>query len=223
MKEKDKRKDEVTMSLFDEKCSAVLKDTGILPVVCLKNESELRTFMSAVMKSPVRCIEITLRHPFALDAITRIKEKHPEVTVGAGTVTSAEKLDLAIRCGADFCVAPGTAEDLIAASEKRNMPFLPGVSTPSEILKVSALGYKVVKYFPAELSGGIKALRLYEGAFADTVFLPTGGITLENLPEYLKCKNVLACGGSFMLPATMLAKGDSEGIYNTIISCLRKG
>lgn len=199
----------------------ILSEIGILPVVCLRNERELDTFLEAILPSPVRCVEITLRHPFSPAAIAYIKKKHPEITVGAGTVSTPERLDEAIRHGADFCVAPGTLPSLLSLAEKKGIPFLPGATTPSEIMLLSSLGHEVMKLFPAECAGGVKLLDLYAGAFAEISFLPTGGITKDNLSDYAARKNVLALGGSFMVPKVMLEAGDAEGIYQTVCACIQ--
>ena len=198
----------------------MLSEVGILPVVCLKNEGELETFLEAILPSPVRCVEITLRHPFSPAAIAYIKKKHPQITVGAGTVSTLERLDEAISHGADFCVAPGTLLTLLSAAAAKGIPFLSGATTPSEIMLLSSLGHDVIKLFPAECAGGVKLLDLYAGAFAETAFLPTGGITRDNLSAYAARKNVLALGGSFMIPKVMLEAGDAEGIYQTVSACI---
>ena len=210
------RKKVSAVDLFTEKYSLLLKNIGILPVICLKNQSELETFVEAILKTNVKCVEITMRHPFSAEAVSYIKKKHPEIVVGAGTVNDLKKLDEAISCGADYLVAPGTLDEILKKASEESVPFLPGCSTPSEIMKLNFMGYKTVKYFPAECSGGTKALKLYEGAFADTMFLPTGGITADNFREYSACKNVLVCGGSFMIPKPMLESGNAEGIAKTI-------
>jgi len=207
------------MDLFSEKYSDLLKKVGVLPVVCLQNENELHTFLEAVLKSKVRCVEITLRHPFSPTAIQYIKKHHPEITVGAGTVKTAEAFLESIESGADYCVSPGTSERLLEAAEQKNMPFLPGCTTPTECMLLASLGYRTVKLFPAECAGGVKVLKLFEGAFSELSFLPTGGITMDNFPDYLKCKNVIACGGSFMVPKVALANGDSDSIVKAIEIC----
>lgn len=208
------------MNMFSYKITPLLKNVGILPVVCLKNQNELDTFIKALLPTPIRCIEITLRHPFAPTSISYIKKHYPQFTVGAGTVTTHELLDQAINSGADFCVSPGFDSEIIEKAFQKNILFLPGCSTPSEILAAKNKGILTVKLFPAECSGGVKALQLYEGAFADISFLPTGGITKDNYLQYLELKNVIACGGSFMIPKEMLTAWDIEGIYNTVTECI---
>lgn len=199
-----------------EKFKTPLKERQILPVICMENQDELDTFLKAISMTNIKCVEITLRHPFSFDAISYIKENHPKIIVGAGTVNSKEVLNKAIVCGADFLVAPGTLDELLLEAENKNIPFLPGVSTPSEIMKLSSMGYKTLKLFPAECLGGVNVLKLYKGAFSDISFLPTGGITAGNVSEYLKCGNVVACGGSFMIPKDMLKNGDFQGICDKI-------
>lgn len=195
---------------------------GVLPVVCPENSCELDTLINAILLTDISTLEITLRNSFSFEAITYIKRNYPELTVGAGTVNSIDVLKKAIDTGADFLVSPGHTDELLAEAKNMNIPFLPGASTPSEILKLSSMGYKILKFFPAEGSGGTKVLNLYKGAFSDISFIPTGGITLENIEEYLKLDNVLACGGSFMLPKDMLKNRDFKGISETIILCERK-
>lgn len=199
-----------------------LNNYKILPVVSITNENELKTFLSAIVKTKIKCIEITLRHSFAPKAISYIKENHPEIVVGAGTVVTPKVLKTAIKSGADFFVSPGFDEKIIRIAKRKQIAFLPGCSTPSEIIKAKSYGFKTVKFFPAECSGGVSALRLYEGAFSDIKFIPTGGITTENFIDYAECNNVIACGGSFMIPKKMLSLGDSKGIENTIINLIER-
>ena len=123
--------------------------------------------------------------------------------------------------GADFCVAPGFTAELLNEAHKDNMPFLPGASTPGEFMELLSYGYKTVKFFPAECMGGTKVLKLYEGAFSELSFLPTGGISALNYGDYCRCKNVIACGGSFMIPSSMLQIGDAKGISETINNLLK--
>lgn len=210
------------MDLFTQKYSELLKTTGILPVICLKNEDELHTFLNAVIKSPVRCVEITLRHPFSPEAIKYIKKNHPEITVGAGTVKSVETLHAAAEYGADFCVSPGTSTKISEEAIKINMPYLPGAATPTEFTTLAEMGFETIKFFPAECMGGVNVLKLYEGAFSELSFLPTGGITKNNLDDYLSCKNVTACGGSFMVDKNAVATGDSDKIYADIMNCIER-
>lgn len=197
-----------------KKYEKLLRTSRILPIKCPENMEELETMLSAIMKTPLRVVEITLRNGFALDAIKYIKQNYPEIIVGAGTVVNSSLLNQALKNGADFCVSPGLDFELLNEAKNKNMPFLPGCSNPSEILMAQKFGLNIVKFFPAEISGGVEALKLYEGAFSDMLFLPTGGITIENAKDYLKLKNVVACGGSFMIGAS------ANETCNKILSCL---
>ena len=203
-----------------EYLSSIIGKNGILPVVCLKTEDELKTFTDAILSTPVRCIEITMRHPFSFEALRYFKETHPEFILGAGTIVNSELLDKVSHLGVDFCVSPGFDEDIISKATKKHMPFIPGCSTPSEFLKAQKYNINTVKLFPAECSGGVNALKLYESAFSGLSFLPTGGITLKNFLDYMACNNVIACGGSFMVPKELLQSGDSQGICNVINCCI---
>lgn len=205
--------------MFEKKYSHILNEVGILPVICPENKTDLDTVLKAILPSRIRCMEITLRHPFAAEAIAYIKEYHSEIIVGAGTVTTEEKLNIALKCNADFCVSPGLNVDLVLQADRLNMPFVPGCSIPSEMLAAKDLGLTTLKFFPADCLGGVKALNLYKGALEGLSFIPTGGITQDNFEEYISCDNVLACGGSFMMPKQMLKSGDSSNI-NSIINSL---
>ena len=208
---------------FTEEQIYDIRSAGIIPVVSPENPGELKTLMAALSSTAVRCIEITLRCEFAPEAIKRIKQEYPHITVGAGTVKNMECARLAIDSGADFLVSPGTFDCALTGKEKINIPFLHGCMTPGEVMRLENAGHRMVKLFPAECSGGVKLLKLYEGAFSDMNFVPTGGITVDNLADYLGCKNVVACGGSFMAPKDLLVKGDSEGINKLIKSLCRQG
>lgn len=203
-----------------ENISSIIGKAGILPVVCLKTEGELKTFATALLSTPVRCIEITMRHPFSFEAIQYFKKTHPEFIIGAGTIVNSELLDKVSELGVDFCVSPGFDEDIISEAADKHLPFIPGCSIPSEFLKAQKYNINTVKLFPAECSGGVSALKLYESAFSGLSFLPTGGITLKNFLDYIACKNVISCGGSFMVPKEHLQSGNARGISNVINGCI---
>lgn len=196
--------------------SSLMDGIGILPVMCLKSEGELETFAEALAKTPVKCIEITMRHPFSYTAIPYIKKNYPQYTVAAGTVMDPDTMDRVLAIGADLCVAPGLDPALVAAASARGVPFIPGVATPTEISHAMRLGLDTVKLFPAEAMGGVGVLKLYESAFAGMHFVPTGGITAENYIAYLSQKNVAAVGGSFMIPRAALASGDADAVAASV-------
>lgn len=195
-----------------KRISEALKNIGILPVINIKNSRMEDTLMVAVEKTPIQCIEVTLRSDYSCEAIQNIKAKYPEMIVGAGTVMNLADYAKARACGADYIVSPGLDAELVMKCMEDGIPVVPGCATPSEIMLAKNLGCNVVKFFPAELSGGIAALKLYESAFQGMLFLPTGGITLENIEGYFRAKNVLACGGSFMANEKLLSEGDNETV-----------
>lgn len=207
------------MKNFSDKALSVLKSNGTLPVLCLKSREELNTFEQALVNTPINCVEIMLRHPFSLECISYIKKNYPSVIVGAGTVMTEQNYNDALSAGADFCVAPGFDEALVSKAMADGVFFLPGCITPTEIMRAQRMGCDIIKFFPAEGLGGTKTLKLYEGALSGISFIPTGGITLNNLPDYLALDNVIACGGGYMVPKDMLKNGDSDGIAQTINNC----
>ena len=200
---------------------SAIEEVGILPVICLKNEEELETFERAIVKTPVKCFEITMRHPFSYKAIEYFKKTRPQLIVGAGTVVNGEILRDVAQLGADFCVSPGFDKNIVEQAAALGMPFIPGCATPTEILGAQCMGLDAVKLFPAECFGGVGALKLYASAFRGVRFLPTGGITLDNYLSYLSCENVLGCGGSFMIPKDLMQNRDSEGIAQIVNSSIK--
>ena len=207
------------MKDFDD--SELLREYGVLPITCLKNENELKTFEEAILATPIKCFEITMRHPFSYSAIRYFKEKHPEYAVGAGTVVNFDILNTVAEVGADYCVSPGLDESIVIHSSKIGIPFIPGCATPSEILRAQKLNLKTVKLFPVECFGEPQILNLYESAFPSIRFLLTGALNTETFIRYLPCANVLACGGDFLVPRDLLEKRDAKGIANTINSCIQ--
>ena len=152
--------------------------------------------------------QITLRTPAALAAIARLRRTEPGLLVGAGTVVTATQVREAAGAGAQFVVSPGLDEAIVQAAQTAGLAVYPGAVTATELQAAQRLGLGVVKFFPAAQSGGPAAIRALHGPFPGLQLLPTGGITLENLAAYLRCPAVLACGGSFLAPADVLARGD---------------
>ena len=185
---------ENSTSVFDK-----IERVGILPVVCPEDSFQLDVLLDAIRDTEVKVLEITLRNGYSTNAIKYIKKKFPELSVGAGTVNTPSKLKEALSCDPDFLVAPGIAEFALDPQATNGIPFVHGVSTPSEILKLINLGYDVMKFFPAECSGGVNALKLYSGAFSGVKFLPTGGITAENAALFMRSGAVgLGVGSSLV-------------------------
>ena len=186
--------------------------SGVIPVINIKNTEWALPLAKILLDAGFPALEITLRSDSALEAMKMIHEAYPEMILAAGTVFYPEQADAAIAAGASFLVTPGYEATLAGYCKEKGYTLVPGCASPSEIQTAYVNGIDVQKFFPAELSGGVAALKLYSGAFRDVKFVPTGGITLGNLGSYLKESCVLACGGSFMAPANLLEAGDWDGI-----------
>ena len=189
-----------------------IEECGIVPVITLPDIQCALPLAQALMDGDISVVEFTLRNPFGLEAIAAVKKRFGErFTVGAGTVLSCEQADQAMEAGADFIVAPGFDRQVVEHCLKKGIAVLPGCTTAGEIGQAVALGLSAVKFFPAESVGGVSAMKLLASPFK-VRFVPTGGITLQNIGSYLENKEVLACGGSFMISSGLLKKGDFEEI-----------
>lgn len=186
--------------------------TGILPVINIPEARLAQPVAKALRDGGLNSIEVTLRSPDSLESIRLIKEKYPDMTVGAGTVLSCETVDEALGAGADFIVCPGYDEEIVDHCIARNVPVVPGCTSPSEMQAAVKKGLTVLKFFPAELSGGLDAIKLVSGPFPKVKFVPTGGINFKNLGTYLQNDKILACGGSYMATAEQIKNEDFEGI-----------
>lgn len=174
---------------------------GILPVIKLGDAANAVPLAQALCEGGIPCAEITFRTQAAAEAIRNITEKYPEMLVGAGTVLTHEQADQAIEAGAKFIITPGMNPNTVEYCQRKGIPVIPGCATPGEIEKAIELGLKTVKFFPAEANGGISTIKAMGGPYSQIRFIPTGGISAKNVCEYLKCDNVLACGGTWMVPA----------------------
>jgi 2-dehydro-3-deoxyphosphogluconate aldolase/(4S)-4-hydroxy-2-oxoglutarate aldolase len=186
-----------------------------LPVCGLRSPAEAVPLADALRRGGLPIIEVTLRSPDALaclDAMVRM----PDLVVGAGTVRTAAQLRAVESVGAAFAVSPCLTPSLAAAAQSASIPFIPGVATPSEVQMAVDAGFSTVKFFPAEASGGFAALRALAEVFGEVRFVPTGGLTLESAGRYLEHPQVLAVGGSWMLPAVAREAGDWDAIVQSI-------
>ena len=196
----------------------VLEQIGrlrLVPMVVMDSAAHADGFGDALVAGGLPVAEVTFRTDAAEESI-RTLAKRGDLLVGAGTVLSREQADRAIDAGAAFLVAPGTNPEVIDHCLLRSVPIVPGVATPSEIEEAMSFGLTALKFFPAENLGGTSTLKALSGPYADVMFLPTGGITPEKLPDYLKLPYVLACGGSWLAPREALAKGDFATIRKRI-------
>ena len=170
-----------------------------IPVVVIKELSETDKILTALQNYGINCAEITFRTACAAEAIALACEKFPDMNVGAGTVINGKQCKAALKAGAKFIVSPGLSVEVAKICKKNGVPYYPGCVTPTEIMQAIALGIDVVKFFPANVYGGLKALKALAAPFPQIKFIPTGGVDRANLDEFLAFDKVFAVGGSFMV------------------------
>lgn len=198
--------------------AARLRRAGFVPVVTIERAEDGPKLARALMAGGLNLIEITLRSPAALDALKAIRAEVPEAEAGVGTVLGVDDLERSARAGARFAFSPGFTPELLAAARGMALPFIPGVASPAEAMQARAAGFRVLKFFPAEQSGGVAALKAFYGPLADLTFCPTGGIAEANLRDYLAQPNVSAVGASWVTPLEDMAAGR----WDTITERARK-
>lgn len=187
---------------------STLEHTPVMPLVIPEDPATAVSICRALCAGGLQTAEIVLRTDRALDAIRAVAQEVPEALTGAGTVLNASQAEKAIAAGATFLVSPGLDEGVVAVARDHGVPILPGVYTPTELQQAFNLGLDIVKFFPASIAGGIPALHAFSNVFRSMRFMPTGGITLDNLADFLALPSVLACGGSWLTPASAVAAGD---------------
>ena len=170
-----------------------------IPVVVIKELSETDKILTALRKNGINCAEITFRTACAKEAIEYAVKNYPDMNVGAGTVINAEQCNAAIAAGARFIVSPGLSADVAKICKAKNIPYYPGCVTPTEIMQALELGITTVKFFPANVYGGLKALKALSAPFPQLKFIPTGGVDRSNIDEFLAFDKVAAIGGSFFV------------------------
>ncbi len=189
-----------------------IENTALVPVAVIDDAGASEPLARALFSGGLGCIEITMRTPAALEAMRIVSSKFPEMLVGAGTVLSVSQAQAAIESGAKFVVSPGFNAQVAEYCMKKNVPIVPGVLTPTEIGNAISLGLDKLKFFPAESYGGVNTLKALSAPFGGVKFMPTGGISSDNLKGYLKLGCVFACGGSFMVSASFIKNGEYEKI-----------
>ncbi|MDN7127235.1 bifunctional 4-hydroxy-2-oxoglutarate aldolase/2-dehydro-3-deoxy-phosphogluconate aldolase [Pseudidiomarina sp. 1APR75-33.1] len=177
----------------------------VVPVMVIEQLEDALPMAQALLAADIKVLEVTLRTPVALEAIQLLREELPDALVGAGTVTTPEQLQSVTAAGAQFAISPGITRELLVAGAAGSIPLLPGVATISELMQAHGLGYRHLKFFPAEAAGGTAMLKAIAGPFADVQFCPTGGIHQNNFRDYLALPNVRCVGGSWILPKTAIA------------------
>ena len=180
----------------------------VVPVLVINDVEKAVPLAKALMEGGIKVLEVTLRTPAAIDVIKRIAEEVPDSLIGAGTVTNAQQLKAVVEAGAKFAISPGMTADLLKAGMDEEIPLIPGISSTSDLMKGKDAGYTHMKFFPAEASGGVKAIKSISGPFPDVTFCPTGGIGPNNYNDYLALNNVKCVGGSWLAPDDAIEAGD---------------
>ena len=170
-----------------------------IPVVVIKELGETDKILTALKKSGINCAEITFRTACAAEAIAYAAKNYPDMEIGAGTVINAEQCEAALKAGATFIVSPGLSPAVAKICKERNIPYYPGCVTPTEIMAALELGITTVKFFPANVYGGLKALKALSAPFPQVKFIPTGGVDRSNIDEFLAFDKIAAIGGSFFV------------------------
>ena len=200
------------MTAKQETLAALFGPAQVIPVLTIERLEDAVPLAKALVAGGVRVLEVTLRTPVAIPAAKAIMAGVPEAIVGIGTILNAGDLARAEGLGVKFGISPGATPELLKAAAASGLPFAPGIATASELMQALAHGFNLVKFFPAEQSGGINALRALAGPFPDARFCPTGGIGEANAKGWLSEPNVVAVGGSWLCPAAEIRPGNWAGI-----------
>lgn len=188
-----------------DKISQAISEIGIVPVIKLTDpERDAASLGKALCAGGVPVAEVTFRAAGADKAIRLMKETCPELIAGAGTVTVTEQIDAAIEAGGQFIVTPGFDPELVEYAQKKGVPIYPGCTTPTDYHAALKFGLELIKFFPAEQSGGLGKIKAMSAPFPQFKVMPTGGISLKNLEEYISCPVIAACGGSYMVTAQLI-------------------
>ena len=182
----------------------MIKKIGVVPVVKIDNIEDTQPLMEALIKGNLPVAEITFRTACAEDSIRIAAKNYPEMLVGAGTVVTSAQAIRAIEAGAKFIVGPGYSASVAKVCQTRDIPYLPGCVTPTEIITALDAGIDTVKFFPASVYGGLKAIKALAAPFTTVKFIPTGGVSADNLAEFLAFPKIVACGGSWMVADSLV-------------------
>jgi 2-dehydro-3-deoxyphosphogluconate aldolase/(4S)-4-hydroxy-2-oxoglutarate aldolase len=195
-----------------ETVTTVLANLKVVPVVSLPTADRAVDLADALAAGGLPIAEVTFRTAAAAESIDRIRESRPDVLVGAGTVLDVETARIALDAGAQFAVTPGFNPRVVDFFLDHGVPIVPGASTPTEIDMAMNAGLTLVKFFPAEASGGVGYLKAVSAPYSSVRFMPTGGVTLDNIPDYLALPSVMACGGTWLAGTDLIAAGDFDRI-----------
>ena len=202
----------MTIAQTQNTAEQLLRDAGILPVVTVDTLDQARRVADALLEGGLPAIELTLRTPVAIEALAMLKRELPNIVIGAGTVLSELQLRQSVDAGADFLVTPGTPAPLARLLADAPIPAVPGAATPTELLTLMGLGFRVCKLFPATAVGGLQMLKGLAGPLSELKLCPTGGISEGNAAEFLSQPNVLCIGGSWMVPKDWLVQGQWDKV-----------
>ena len=196
-------------------------EAGIVPVVVLNKVEDAVPLARALLKGGINFMEITFRTECAAECISVISREVPDMTVGAGTVINVNQAITAVENGAEFIVSPGLDEAVVLWAMGNNVPVIPGTVTPTEIMRAISLGLNVLKFFPADVYGGIKALKALSAPFGQVRFLPTGGVSEANLKDFISEKSVAAVGGSWVCKKDDILNHDWDKITNLSANAIK--
>lgn len=194
-----------------------LRAIKIVPVIAINDVAHALPLASVLVENGLPCAEVTFRTEAAAESIRIMREAYPDLLIGAGTVLTTAQVDQAIAAGADFIVSPGLNPGTVKYCQQRHIAIIPGVNNPSLVEQAMEMGLRTLKFFPAEPSGGIAMLKALSAVYPVS-FMPTGGISPGNVQEYLALKSVVACGGSWMVPADLMDKGDWQALAELVRS-----
>jgi 2-dehydro-3-deoxyphosphogluconate aldolase/(4S)-4-hydroxy-2-oxoglutarate aldolase len=203
--------------------SKLLDGLSVVPVVVIEKLDHAVPLAECLLDAGLRAIEVTLRSEAGLTAIEMIAKSVPAMLVGAGSIRNVKQVAAVADAGARFGVSPGATDSVLNAARKVNLPFVPGAATASEMMRSLEHGYRLQKFFPAEVSGGVAFLKAVAAPIPEVTFMPTGGVTLENAPNYLALGNVAAIGGTWIAPSALLQSGDFESISRLAIEAGKLG
>ena len=189
-----------------------IAELGVVPVVVLEDAENAVPLAKALCEGGLPCAEVTFRTAAAEESICRMSEAYPEMLVGAGTVLTTEQVDRAAAAGAKFIVSPGFDPEIVDYCLEKQIPVFPGCVTPSEVAQAVKRGLKVVKFFPAAQFGGVSTIKALAAPYVGLKFMPTGGVSAANLKEFLECKSIVACGGSWMVKGDLVKAGEFDKI-----------
>lgn len=189
-----------------------IAELKVVPVVVLEDAKDAAPLAKALCEGGLPCAEVTFRTAAAKDSIKAMSEAYPEMLVGAGTVLTKEQVDSAVEAGAKFIVSPGFDPEIVDYCLEKEIPVFPGCITPSEVAQAVKRGLRVVKFFPAEQFGGVATIKELSAPYVGLKFMPTGGVSAKNLKEYLACKPIVACGGSWMVKKDLIEAGEFDKI-----------